>query len=152
MSDTIRALGIYRYLDVTNEDPKPFAWTKTADEILASVAPLLQAYFGYMTLASKLISHERSSNRLDIAYLFYLPFCMMFVSTDRLHQRCAPLFLRPDQEFVWGPDLKANLRQINEHYLKLPDFAGEEGVLSLTDDPTGNRRRSGPQSLEEAPS
>ena len=30
--------AIYRYLDVTNEDPKPFVWTKTADEILASVA------------------------------------------------------------------------------------------------------------------
>ena len=23
--------AIYRYLDVTNEDPKPFVWTKTAD-------------------------------------------------------------------------------------------------------------------------
>ena len=30
--------AIYRYLDVTNEDPKPFVWTKTADQILASVA------------------------------------------------------------------------------------------------------------------
>ena len=32
--------AIYRYLDVTNEDPKPFVWTKTADQILASVARL----------------------------------------------------------------------------------------------------------------
>ena len=24
--------AIYRYLDVTNEDPKPFVWTKTADQ------------------------------------------------------------------------------------------------------------------------
>ena len=30
--------AIYRYLDVTNEDPKPFVWTKTADQIPASVA------------------------------------------------------------------------------------------------------------------
>jgi transposase len=30
--------AIYRYLEVTNEHPKPFAWTKTADEILANVA------------------------------------------------------------------------------------------------------------------
>ena len=30
--------AIYRYLDVTNEDPKPFVWTKTDDQILASVA------------------------------------------------------------------------------------------------------------------
>ena len=29
---------IARYIEVTNERPKPFVWTKTADEILASVA------------------------------------------------------------------------------------------------------------------
>ena len=42
--------AIYRYLDVTNEDPKPFVWTKTADQILANVAPLLPANFEYRTL------------------------------------------------------------------------------------------------------
>ena len=30
--------AIYHYLDVTNQHPKPFIWTKTADEILASIA------------------------------------------------------------------------------------------------------------------
>ena len=34
--------AIYRYLDVTNEDPKPLVWTKTADQILASVAHFCQ--------------------------------------------------------------------------------------------------------------
>lgn len=29
---------IYHYLDVTNENPKPFIWVKTADEILANIA------------------------------------------------------------------------------------------------------------------
>jgi benzoyl-CoA reductase/2-hydroxyglutaryl-CoA dehydratase subunit BcrC/BadD/HgdB len=28
---------IRRYIEVTNHHPKPFVWTKTADEILASV-------------------------------------------------------------------------------------------------------------------
>ena len=31
-------LAIRRYVDTTNAHPKPFVWTKTADEILASVA------------------------------------------------------------------------------------------------------------------
>ena len=44
--------AIYRYLDVTNEDPKSLVWTKTADQILASVARFLPAYFGYRTLAA----------------------------------------------------------------------------------------------------
>ena len=30
--------AIERYIEVTNERPRPFVWTKTADEILASVA------------------------------------------------------------------------------------------------------------------
>ena len=30
--------AIKSYLDITNQAPKPFVWTKTADEILASVA------------------------------------------------------------------------------------------------------------------
>ena len=30
--------AIHRYLEITNKPPKPFVWTKTADEILASVA------------------------------------------------------------------------------------------------------------------
>ena len=34
--------AIYRYLDVTNENPKPFVWTKTADQILANVARFCQ--------------------------------------------------------------------------------------------------------------
>jgi transposase len=34
--------AIREYIDVHNEDPKPFVWTKTADQILASIAPFAQ--------------------------------------------------------------------------------------------------------------
>jgi transposase len=34
--------AIRRYIAATNEEPKPFVWTKTADEILASVARFCQ--------------------------------------------------------------------------------------------------------------
>ena len=41
---SVRALegAIKEFLDAHNEDPKPFIWTKTADEILASVARFAQ--------------------------------------------------------------------------------------------------------------
>ena len=46
--------AIYRYLDVTNEVPnevpKPFVWTKTADQILASVARFVPTHFRYKRL------------------------------------------------------------------------------------------------------
>jgi hypothetical protein len=43
------------------------------------------------------------------------------VSSDDLHRRCAPLFLRPDQEFVWGIDMKPALKAVNAHFLQLPE-------------------------------
>lgn len=33
---------IYIYLEKYNDDPKPFVWTKTADEILEKLASLYQ--------------------------------------------------------------------------------------------------------------
>ncbi|HEY4387294.1 MAG TPA: IS630 family transposase, partial [Ktedonobacteraceae bacterium] len=33
---------IRKYIDIHNEEPKPFIWTKTADEILDSVARFCQ--------------------------------------------------------------------------------------------------------------
>ena len=115
-------------------------WVKSGKPPLAGFAPytafiLEVEIFFQIALTAQLISSERASNQLDIAYLFYLPFCMMFVSSDRLHRRCAPLFLRANQQFVWGPDLKANLGQINEHYLELPESTREEGVYSFAEEP-----------------
>ena len=89
--------------------------------------------FFRIALAAKLIATERPSNRVDIAYLYYLPYCMVFVSTDRLHKRCAPLFLRPDQTFIWGQDLKADLSSINAHYFETATPATiEQGINAVT--------------------
>ncbi|MCK4825385.1 hypothetical protein KA005_57085, partial [bacterium] len=63
-------------------------------------------FFFYVAAASNLISRKKVSNKIDLSYLFYLPFCMIFVSSDHIHRRCARLFMRDDQEFIWGPDLK----------------------------------------------
>jgi len=112
-------------------------WFNVGKPPLAKHAPftahvLKVEVFFQIALASKLIS-GRPSNRLDIAYLYYLPFCMIFISNDNLHRDCAPLLLRPGQEFVRGQDLKTNLGQINEHYLLLPESDREKGVYSFVD-------------------
>src|SRR3984893_15673673 len=52
---------IRNYIDIHNEAPKPFIWTKSADEILASVARFCQR-----TLDS---GHSRSSRGLERAHL-----------------------------------------------------------------------------------
>ncbi len=93
--------------------------------------------FFYISLAAKLISNKHPSNQVDIAYLFYLPFCMMFVSNDHLHKNCSHLFLRDTQEFVWGQDLKKSLCKINEHFRQLPESEREKGVIAFSSDLPG---------------
>ena len=64
---------------------------------------------------------------------------MLFVSSDHLHRRCAPLFLRPDQEFVWGVDLKPGLTAVNAHFLQVPEAEREKGIMSFAHaPPVGN--------------
>ena len=108
-------------------------WEARGRPSLAAYAPyaghmMAVELFFQIALAANLIGTERPSNRVDIAYLFYLPFCQVFVSSDKLHRRCAPNFLLPDQDFVWGPDLKERLKQLVEHYSALPEEEKEQGL------------------------
>lgn len=91
--------------------------------------------FFHIALAAGLISPQRPSNRVDIAYLFYLPFCMLFVSSDNLHRQCAPLFLRKNQEFLWGADLKKSLGQLDAFYQNFPDSEKDRGVMVFASTP-----------------
>lgn len=87
--------------------------------------------FFQIALAADLISPERPSNRTDVAYLFYLPFSLLFISNDKIHERLAPLFLRADQEFVWGQELKSDLKRLNDHYQQLSNAERERGVMAF---------------------
>jgi hypothetical protein len=109
---------------------------------LAEYAPyaahvLTVELFFQIALGAGLISDQRASNRADIAYLFYLPFCMVFVSSDKLHRSCAKFFLRIDQEFVWGQDLKADLSRLDAHFTNLSDEEKAKGVMSFAPGPHG---------------
>jgi hypothetical protein len=116
------------------------AWQQSGQRTLNAFAPyaaycMTVEVFFWIALAAGLIATERPSNRTDIAYLFYLPFCIAFVSSDKLHRRCAHLFMRPNQEFVWGIDLKAALTTVNAHFLKLPEAEREQGIVKFADSP-----------------
>lgn len=92
--------------------------------------------FFYLGLKKGLIGKERaSSNRIDISYLYYLPFAHVFVSSDKLHRRIAPLFIDQDQSFVVGEDLKDDLKNINDFYLKLPQVVKNLGVYGFANHP-----------------
>lgn len=110
------------------------AWHARGQPALSQYAPyaryvmVLEIFFE-IALATGKISTERASNINDLAYLFYLPFVMTFMSSDRLHRACAPLFMRDDQMFVWGIDLKADLRANHEALAVLPDHVKRQGLV-----------------------
>lgn len=94
--------------------------------------------FFQIALAANLVSSDRASNRADIAYLFYLPFCHVFVSGDKLHQRCAPAFLTKRQDFIWGPDLKADIARINQDLSVHSEEERQIGLHKLAPHPPGD--------------
>jgi hypothetical protein len=51
----------------------------------------------------------RPANVLDLQYLFYALFSMVFVSNDRLHQQLWKATVG-NNDFVWGEEMKADLR------------------------------------------
>jgi hypothetical protein len=66
-----------------------------------------------------------------MAYLFYLPFSMIFISNDKLHQRAAPLFMNDKQIFVMGDDLKKDLASLNSRYSALSEEEKSEGLFRI---------------------
>ena len=94
--------------------------------------------FFTIALATDFISADRASNWADICYLYYLPFCSLFTSSDKLHKLCTPLFLRPNQHFIWGSDFRDDLTKINAHYKDLPTEIIEQGISSFAKSLPGN--------------
>jgi hypothetical protein len=69
------------------------------------------ALLGYFSMKFGLTS-KRPTNRIDLEYLFYLPFCDGFSAWDRFPRALAPLLLREDQVAVNTDALAADLRRI----------------------------------------
>jgi hypothetical protein len=74
----------------------------------------------YLGLANDLLG-TRSTNRLDLEYTLYLPFCKVFCSCDHFQLAFAPLFAQGDQDVVDGQVLKRDLRRIRQHFDSLPE-------------------------------
>ncbi|OQB05245.1 MAG: hypothetical protein BWY19_01123 [bacterium ADurb.Bin212] len=88
--------------------------------------------FFYLSVHYNLISKDRPSNKIDFAYLYYLPFCNVFVSNDKkTHHKVAKMFMEHGQSYIAGDDLKADLKKIDEYYDKLPEETKIKGIMSF---------------------
>jgi hypothetical protein len=92
----------------------------------------------YLGIHRGFISGERASNKADMAYVYYLPFTTVFVSHHKLHHRTVPLFLKRDQSYLDGDELKNALRELDEHYDGLPDKIKQRGVFAFAAYPPSN--------------
>lgn len=112
---------------------------------LAAFAPYtahvkeVDVFFRVATARGGIFSKRVTSNRCDMAYLYYLPFGEIFVSTDDFHRRSAPLFLQSHQQFIWGNDLKEDLTRINEHWMRLPEETRKRPVFEFASRPPPDR-------------
>jgi hypothetical protein len=119
-------------------------WEKAGKPPVREFAPYFRHAYGVelfflLGIASDQISRDRPAgkvdNKVDISYLYYLPFCHVFTSKDKLHKRVVPLFLRNDQSFISGEDLKADLQKLDIHYSGFPEEVKKSGFHNLADFP-----------------
>ncbi len=98
-------------------------WRQTGNPLIKDFSPYAFHCLKVDTLflfglSSGLIS-TRPTNRVDLEYLYYLPFAYLFSSSDKIHKNLVPLVLMPFQKFIHGNDLKMDLKNIVEHIEKL---------------------------------
>jgi hypothetical protein len=90
-------------------------WLTFQPRLLSRFAPYayhcLRAQLVVMVASRHKLITPKASDMLDAQYLYYLPFCQIFASSDRLHRLLAPLLINAGQTFLAGQDLKAQLRQ-----------------------------------------
>lgn len=69
---------------------------------------LLRVYMAYACSLARGFAGPRPTDRVDLQYLFFAPFCQVFTSSDRFH-RTFWSAVTSSAIFVWGPDLKRDL-------------------------------------------
>lgn len=112
-------------LPASARDAIKMRWVESGATYLDRFAPYaaycLRVELSFIIALRDRLIGTRRTNRLDLEYCFYLPFCMAFVSGDKLHADLAKLFLREDQEFVQATELKRDLRAMAAEWQSLSD-------------------------------
>lgn len=87
--------------------------------------------FFCLVLPTQLLRNVTASHNIDLAYLYYLPFCSVFTSKDNFHAQIVPLFLDSHQTFVHGTDFKDELKKLNEYYSAFPEDLLKTGLINF---------------------
>jgi len=105
-------------------------WSRSSPIYLQKFAPYadycLRVELSFIVAVRDGLISTKPTNRLDLEYCFYLPFCMVFSSADHLHANLAGMFLRKDQEFIDAGVLKSDLRNLAKEWNAMSDSERED--------------------------
>ncbi len=110
-----------------------FRWESGNFKSLNDFAPYFYFHqyvelFFRIGLVYKLIS-EKTTNLIDLEYIYYLPFCNIFCSRDKFHISIVPIFLKENQTFINGDDLKIDLNNIVLQLEKMKEFDWDNNFI-----------------------
>ncbi len=102
-----------------------FKWETEGYKLIKEFAPyafycISVNLFFQLGLMNNLIG-TRSTNSVDLEYLYYFPFCRVFGSNDKFHKLVSPFFLKPNQSFISGQELKLDLNAISDKWKELDE-------------------------------
>lgn len=91
-------------------------WEQHADKNFYNFAPYAHhccrvKLIFYLGLKNDLIG-TRPTNHVDLQYLYYLPFCLVFSSNDNFHKNVINLLMGDRHSFVTGEELKKALKEL----------------------------------------
>jgi hypothetical protein len=115
-------------------------WEQSGRRPLSLFAPyaayILEVQDFFITaMAAHHISTDRNAHLMDLAYLYYLPFCNIFVSGDKEQIKWAKLFVRDDQIVIRGAELKNDLIRLNIHYRRSTHETKKNRTISFAEAP-----------------
>ncbi|MBI2604657.1 MAG: hypothetical protein HYW49_01125 [Deltaproteobacteria bacterium] len=102
-------------------------WKSRGAPLFAEFCPYAAYFYRcntiyFVGLGKGLIRTSKKANtHLDMQYIYYLPFCMTFTSSDKFLLEFAKFFVRPNQVIIPGDELKKDLKQAKEFFLNLTE-------------------------------
>jgi hypothetical protein len=79
-------------------------------EFAPYAASIIRLFLAFVCGLARGFIGPRATNYIDLQYLYYSPFCMVFVSNDKFHREMWPA-TAGRHSFLWGQDVKDDLRR-----------------------------------------
>ena len=73
-------------------------------------ASVIRLFLAFVCGLARGFIGPRATNFIDLQYLYYSPFCMVFVSNDKFHREMWPATAGV-HSFLWGQDVKDDLHR-----------------------------------------